>query len=150
MPILSFKQSSKWVSCFKWKHSIFHKIYIWFSCVWFWYDFIIICCGFRRLIFPSPSRSIHWHWGNLTIAPEPMNQPWRIWVNLSGTKPQQSIIRVHKSRDVWLSLLAHTLKTIWQLCRLWHSRLSQWQLPVPPVKSKSWHHDDSRFSIYHW
>ena len=33
------------------------------------------------LIFPYPSGLLHWHCGNLTIAPVPAKQPWWIWVN---------------------------------------------------------------------
>ena len=35
------------------------------------------------LIFPYPSRLLHWHCGNLTIAPVPAKQPWWIWINIS-------------------------------------------------------------------
>ena len=35
------------------------------------------------LIFPYPSGLLHWHWGNLTIAPVPTKQPWWIWINTS-------------------------------------------------------------------
>ena len=35
------------------------------------------------LIFPYPSGSLHWHCGNLTIAPVPAKQPWWIWINTS-------------------------------------------------------------------
>ena len=31
------------------------------------------------LIFPYPSGLLHWHCGNLTIAPVPAKQPWWIW-----------------------------------------------------------------------
>ena len=33
------------------------------------------------LIFPYPSDLLHWHCGNLTIAPVPAKQPWWIWIN---------------------------------------------------------------------
>ena len=33
------------------------------------------------LIFPYPSGLLHWHCGNLTIAPGPAKQPWWIWTN---------------------------------------------------------------------
>ena len=36
------------------------------------------------LIFPYPSGLLHWHFGNLTIAPVPAKQPWWIWINTSG------------------------------------------------------------------
>ena len=35
------------------------------------------------LIFPYPSGLLHWHCGNLTIAPVPARQPWWIWKNTS-------------------------------------------------------------------
>ena len=37
----------------------------------------------RWLIFPYPSGLLHWHCGNLTIAPVPAKQPWWIWINTS-------------------------------------------------------------------
>ena len=33
------------------------------------------------LIFPNPSGLLHWHCGNLTIAPAPAKHPWWIWIN---------------------------------------------------------------------
>ena len=33
------------------------------------------------LIFQYPSGLLHWHCGNLTIAPVPAKQPWWIWIN---------------------------------------------------------------------
>ena len=35
------------------------------------------------LIFPYPSGLLHWHCGNLTIAPVPAKQPWWIRINSS-------------------------------------------------------------------
>ena len=35
------------------------------------------------LIFPYPSGLLHWHCGNLTIAPVPAKQRWWIWLNTS-------------------------------------------------------------------
>ena len=35
------------------------------------------------LIFPYPSGLLHWHCGNLTIAPVPAKQPWWIWIHTS-------------------------------------------------------------------
>ena len=34
------------------------------------------------LISPYPSGLLHWHCGNLTIAPVPAKQPWWIWIKL--------------------------------------------------------------------
>ena len=44
--------------------------------------FAVVCCGYT-LIFPYPSGLLHWHCGNLTIAPVPAKQPWWIWINTS-------------------------------------------------------------------
>ena len=35
------------------------------------------------LIFPYQPGLLHWHWGNLTIAPVPAKQPWWMWINTS-------------------------------------------------------------------
>ena len=35
------------------------------------------------LIFQYPSGLLHWHCGNLMIAPVPAKQPWWIWINTS-------------------------------------------------------------------
>ena len=35
------------------------------------------------LIFPYPPGLLHWHCGNLAIAPVPAKQPWWIWINTS-------------------------------------------------------------------
>ena len=37
--------------------------------------------------YPYFSGLLHWHWGNHMIAPVPVNQPWRIWVNVSCEAP---------------------------------------------------------------
>ena len=50
---------------------------------------VFICCALlwlykkKWLIFPYPSGLLHWHCGNLTIAPVPAKQPWWIWINTS-------------------------------------------------------------------
>ena len=41
-------------------------------------------------IYSNPSGLLHWHWGNHMIAPVPVKQPWRIWVQFTSTKPQQN------------------------------------------------------------
>ena len=42
------------------------------SCELLWFGTSWFC--------PYPSGLLHWHWGNLMIAPVPVKQPWRIWV----------------------------------------------------------------------
>ena len=45
--------------------------------------FAVLCCGYTLAIFPYPSGLLHWHCGNLTIAPVPAKQPWWILINTS-------------------------------------------------------------------
>ena len=69
------------------------------------------------LIFPYPSGLLHWHCGNLTIAPVPAKQPWWIWINTScefimndritttkqsTTKPCAYFLWYTVPRDCWL------------------------------------------------
>ena len=44
------------------------------------FSFVVVI---HWLIFPYPSGLLHWHCGNLTIAPVPAKQPWWIWINTS-------------------------------------------------------------------
>ena len=37
--------------------------------------------------YPYPSGLLHWHWGNLMIAPVPVKLPWGIWVD----RPRESM-----------------------------------------------------------
>ena len=39
-------------------------------------------------ISPYPSGLLHWHWGNHTVAPVQVKQPWRISVKSTSTKPK--------------------------------------------------------------
>ena len=47
--------------------------------------FALLCFAvvIHWLIFPYPSGLLHWHCGNLAIAPVPAKQPWWIWINTS-------------------------------------------------------------------
>ena len=47
--------------------------------------FALLCfvVAIHWLIFPYPSGLLHWHCGNLTIAPVPAKQPWWISINTS-------------------------------------------------------------------
>ena len=47
--------------------------------------FVLLCfvVVIHWLIFPYPSGLLHWHCGNLTIAPVSAKQPWWIWINTS-------------------------------------------------------------------
>ena len=50
------------------------------------------------LIFPYPSGLLHWHCGNLTIAPVPAKQPWWIWINTSCEFIMNDCITTTKQR----------------------------------------------------
>ena len=47
--------------------------------------FVLLCfvVVIHWLIFSYPSGLLHWHCGNLTIAPVPAKQPWWILINTS-------------------------------------------------------------------
>ena len=47
--------------------------------------FVLLCfvVVIHWLIFSYPTGLLHWHCGNLTIAPVPAKQPWWIWINTS-------------------------------------------------------------------
>ena len=69
-------------SIFPWSvtcdHTVYPKKYAHGFC--FAVLFVVII---HWLIFPYPSALLHWHCGNLTIAPLPAKQPWWIWINTS-------------------------------------------------------------------
>ena len=52
---------------------------------WCFGSLVVFCKLLLRLgngcFHPYPSGFLHWHWGNHTIAPVPVKQPWRIHVN---------------------------------------------------------------------
>ena len=70
------------------------------------------------LIFPYPSGLLHWHCGNLTIAPVPAKQPWWIWISTSCefimndcvTTTKQSIT---KQCAYFLGYTVSLSKTVW-------------------------------------
>ena len=47
------------------------------------FAFLCFVVVIHWLIFPYPSGLLHWHCGNLTIAPVPAKQPRWIWINTS-------------------------------------------------------------------
>ena len=75
------------------------------------------------LVFSYPSGVLHWHCGNLTIAPVPAKQPWWIWLNTScefimndcitiKNKAEQN--RVHISWDIlYVLILPNSKVWIW-------------------------------------
>ena len=95
------------------------------------------------LIFPYPSGLLHWHCGNLTIAPVPAKQPWWIWINTSCefimndciTTTKQSttkpcayflgyIVYIWKSYD-GVSMIMRLI-LVWQIPKLIRCNHNQW------------------------
>ena len=91
------------------------------------------------LIFQYPSGLLHWHCGNLTIAPVPAKQTWWIWINTScefimddcittakqnTTKPCAYFLRYtvsHIMGFLWYSLhdkMAQEAQYKWPVCGL--------------------------------
>ena len=63
-----------------WMHAYLQYIPIDMHTVFALLCFVVVI---RWLIFPYPSGLLHWHCGNLTIAPVPAKQPWWIWIDTS-------------------------------------------------------------------
>ena len=69
---------------------------IWFMiccvsvCTWFTVcmDLLWMCTG---LFDPYHWELLHWHWGNHMIAPVPVKQPSRIWVNTNHMNPSRTV-----------------------------------------------------------
>ena len=63
------------------------------------------------LIFPYPSGLLHWHCGNLTIAPVPAKQPWWIWINTSFEFIMNDCIATTKQSTTkpWAYFLGYTV-----------------------------------------
>ena len=81
------------------------------------------------LIFPYPLGLLHWHCGNLTIAPVPAKQPWWIWINASckfimndciTTTKQSTKNRVHISWDILYMLDLLPLRCYFKRMRMEH------------------------------
>ena len=84
------------------------------------------------LIFPYPSGLLHWHCGNLTIAPVPAKQPWWIWINTSYEFIMNDCITTTKQSTTkpcayflgytvlyCLEMLCHDAGVIWISCPLY-------------------------------
>ena len=52
---------------------------------------LFLCFGTNQF-YPHSPGLLHWHWGNHTIAPVPVKQPWRIWVNIWNESTRSDVI----------------------------------------------------------
>ena len=78
-------------------------------------DFALLCfvVVIHWLIFPYPPGLLHWHCGNLTIAPVPAKQPWWIWINTSCEFIMNDCITTKQStRKPCAYFLGYTIPTI--------------------------------------
>ena len=80
---------------------------------------------FHWLLFPYPSGLLHWHCGNLTIAPVPAKQPWWIWINTLCEFIMNHCITTTKQSTtkscayflgytVWLDIMPLRIYRLWQ------------------------------------
>ena len=79
-------------------------------------------------IFPYPSGLLHWHCGNLTIAPVPAKQPWWIWINTSCEYIMNDCITTTKQSTTkpCAYFLGHTVHGSYKWS-LWSSRSYHWK-----------------------
>ena len=77
------------------------------------------------LIFPYPSGLLHWHCGNLTIAPVPAKQPWWIWINTSCEFIMNDYVTTTKqsTRKPCAYFLGYTVRYVWA------NSVTQWHTP---------------------
>ena len=70
------------------------------------------------LILPYPSGLLHWHCGNLTIAPVPAKQPWWIWINTSCELIMNDCITTTKQSTTkpCAYFLGYTIECVLPIC----------------------------------
>ena len=76
------------------------------------------------LIFPYPWGLLHWHCGNLTIAPVPAKRPWWIWINTSCEFSMNDCITTTKQSTTKLCayFLGYTVYNIYiYICHRYYS-----------------------------
>ena len=110
------------------------------------------------LIFPYPSGLLHWHCGNLTIAPVPAKQPWWIWINTSCEFIMNDCITTTKQSTT--KQCAYFLGyTVWQrqvsgarmINYIPHIQLDIITYPCPiylHLAHKSWHQSVNLLGLY--
>ena len=81
--------------------------------------FAVLCCGYTLTDFPYSPGLLRWYCSNLTIAPVPAKQPWRIWINTSCEIIMNDYITTTKQSTTkpWAYLLGYT---VYQFQEQWH------------------------------
>ena len=98
----------------------------------------MLCCGYTLTDLPYPSGLLHWHCGNLTIAPVPAKQPWWIWINTSCEFIMNDCITTTKQSTTkpCAYFLGNTVVPIrkgfvMSTIHIWHCAIASWQtLPI--------------------
>ena len=95
------------------------------------------------LISPYPSGLLHWHCGNLTIAPVPAKQPWWIWINTSCEFMMNDCITTTKQSTTkpCAYFLGYTLFITPQTVM---------QAGIPPTQHPTWPQAPARTSYIPW
>ena len=103
-------------------HTVYPKKYAHGFC------FAVLCCGYTLTDFSISSGLLHWHCGNLAIAPVPAKQPWWLWINTScefimnhcitttkqsTTKPCAYFLGYTVFLDIYLSMIASRHSSVW-------------------------------------
>ena len=88
--------------------------------------------------YPYPSGLLHWHWGNLMIAPVPVKQPWKIWVNRSHESIRSSWYNHNKTKHS--KTQQNYVYILWDVFQLHHLKL--------PVRSHAQHFVSYSFHCY--
>ena len=74
----------------------------WHNTLWYIFTancYVMILLGSRtNPIHPHSSWLPHSHWRNRTVAPMPVKQPWRIWINVWHEATGNDNITTHKKR----------------------------------------------------
>ena len=117
--------------------------------------FALLCFAvvINWLIVPHPSGLLHWHCGNLMIAPVPAKQPWWIWINTScefimndcitttkqsTTKPCAYFLGCTVSAELWCSLCCQLEHLVDVIVDVWWLEMS-WRLCYVMIKNTPWH-----------
>ena len=99
------------------------------------------------LIFPYPSGLLHWHCGNLTIAPVPAKQPWWIWISTSCEISMNDYITTTKQSTTkpcayflgyTVIKMANSSMSLQPLLKLWHCWVSTSCRKLGKAKTYPW------------
>ena len=87
------------------------------------------------LIFPYPSGLLHWHCGNLTIAPVPAKQPWWIRINTSCEFIMNDCITTTKQSTTkpCAYFLGYTVCLTWSIVQTQWEEYCTWDQHLPCI-----------------